>query len=280
MKEISGNVLIETSLSGVTVSVIKTPKGVVFIDSPLTPKDVQSWRTVAMKNNGGHNRVQVLLDEHFDRTTCSLPIKIPVIAHNSTSKSIQNRPSNFRLPPSNTGSTWELYPEIGPMQWIIPEISFTSTMNLEWDDGIARLEHHPGPSKGGIWVIISHQKIVFVGDAVLVKEPPYLENANIERWIENLELLRSTTYKDFKIISGRNGIVESGDIQEQIKLLNQIKKRLDRYATKGMDSTQTEKIVASFIDNFPTRTKKMREHFESRLRWGIQQYFNRNIRQK
>jgi glyoxylase-like metal-dependent hydrolase (beta-lactamase superfamily II) len=279
MKEISENVVIDASLSGVTVGVIKTPKGVIFIDSPLTPKDVQSWRTTAMKNDSGPSRVHILLDEHFDRTACAVPIKSPVFAHEKTSKAIQSRPTTFRFPASDTGSEWELYPEIGPMQWINPEITFTQSMKLELDDDIVvELDYHPGPSKGAIWVGMPYQKIVFIGDAVIVEEPPFLENADIDLWLETLELLKSDTYKDYTIISGRSGVIERNDIQEQIKFLNFVQKRLEKFSIKAIDAGQVEKLAASLLETFPTKTKRIQEHYKARLKWGINQYYGRSVR--
>lgn len=278
MKEISETVVIDTSFSGVTVGVIKTPKGVIFIDSPLTPKDVQSWRTIAMKNDGGSTRIQILLDEHFDRTACSVPIKCPIIAHEKTCKAIQNRPSNFRLPTSNTGSEWELFPEIGPMQWLNPEISFSTSMKLEWEEDSARLDYHPGAAKGAIWVTLPSQKIIFVGDTVVAGEPPFLENADLDLWLEALEFLKSDEYKGYTIIGGRSGVVEKKDIQEEIKLLTQIKKRLEKFSSKNLDAGQLEKFAMGLIDAFPGKTKKIQEHYRARLKWGISQYFNRNMR--
>lgn len=277
MREISENVVIDTTLSGVTVGVIKTPKGVVFIDSPLTPKDVQSWRTTAMKNDSGPSRVHILLDEHFDRTACVVPIKSPVLAHEKTSKAIQSRPTTFRFPASDTGSEWELYPEIGPLQWINPEITFTQSMGLELDDDVVQLSYHPGPSKGAIWVGLPVQKIVFVGDTVVVEEPPFLENADIEQWLETLELLRSDLYKDYTIISGRSGVIEKNDIQEQIKFLNLVQKKMEKYSTKVIETAQLEKLTAGFLDIFPAKTKKLQEHYKARLKWGLSQYYGRSV---
>jgi len=278
MIEISENVIIDTSLSGVTVGVIKTPRGVIFIDSPLTPKDVQSWRTTAMKTDSGSSRVQVLLDEHFDRSATTVPIKSPVLAHEKTCKAIQARPSTFRLPTSYTGSDWELYPDIGPMQWIIPEITFTNNMLLEWDEDVAILEYHPGPSKGCSWVKIPGARILFVGDTVIAGEPPFLENADLEPWLQELDLLKSDEFKEFTIISGRSGIIDKTDIQTQIKFLNLLKKRLEKFSAKNIEVTQLEKFTASLMESFPTKTKKVQEHYNARLKWGISQYYTKNIR--
>ena len=278
MKQISENVVIDTSLSGVTVGVIKTPKGVIFIDSPLTPKDVQSWRTTALKNDSGPSRLHILLDEHFDRTACAVPIKSPVLAHEKTSKAILNRPTTFRFPAADTGSEWELYPEIGPMQWINPEITFTQSIRLELDDDVVELDYHPGPSKGAIWVGLPGQKIVFIGDAVIVEEPPFFENADIDLWLESLELLKSEHYKDYTMISGRSGVIQRNDIQEQMKFLNLVKKRLEKLSTKAIDAGQTEKLTISLLEEYPTKTKRIQEHYKARLKWGINQYYGRSVR--
>ena len=277
MIEINEHVMIDNSLSGVTVGVIKSSKGVIFIDSPLTPKDVQSWRTTAMKNDSGPSRLHVLMDEHFDRTACTVSIKSPVLAHEKTSKAISSRPTTFRFPASDTGSEWELYPEIGPMQWIYPEITFTQSMKIEMDDDVVDLDYHPGPSKGAIWLGLPQLKIVFIGDAVVTKEPPFLENADIDQWLETLEILKSDPYKNYTIISGRSGVIDKNDIQDQIKFLNQVKKRLEKYTSKEMDANQIEKIATGFLDMFPTKTKRTQEHYKARLKWGISQYYSRNM---
>lgn len=278
MKEINENIVIDTTLSGVTVGVIKFPKGVIFIDSPLTPKDVQSWRTTAMKNDSGPSRLHIVLDEHYDRTACVIPIKSPVLAHEKTSKAIQSRPTFFRFPTSDTGSEWELYPEVGPMQWINPEITFTQSMKLELDDDVVKLDYHPGPSRGAIWVGMPGPKIIFIGDTAVVEQPPFLENADIEQWLEALALLKSDQYKDYTIISGRSGVIERNAIQEQMKFLATVQKRLEKFSGKAIDSAQLEKIATSLLEEFPAKTKKIQEHFKARLKWGISQYYGRSVR--
>ena len=277
MIEINEHVMIDNSLSGVTVGVIKSSKGVIFIDSPLTPKDVQSWRTTAMKNDSGPGRLHILIDEHFDRTACVVPIKSPVLAHEKTSKAISSRPTTFRFPPADTGSEWELYPEIGPIQWIYPEITFTQSMKIEMDDDVVDLDYHPGPSKGAIWIGLPQLNIVFIGDAVVVKEPPFLENADIDQWLETLNILKSDRYKDYTMISGRSGVIDRNDIQEQIKFLNMVKKRLEKFTSKEMDGNQVEKLATSFLDIFPTKNKRTQEHYKARLKWGISQYYSRTM---
>jgi len=50
------------------------------------------------------------------------------------------------------------------------------------------LEQHPGPSSGAIWVTVPDDKVVFLGDAVLKNQPPFIAHADLPAWIEALEL--------------------------------------------------------------------------------------------
>ena len=66
------------------------------------------------------------------------------------------------------------------------------------------IEHHPGPAPGAIWVEIPSKKIVFVGDAVVEHQPPFLADADLPAWIETLSVLRIPKYRDYTIVSGRS----------------------------------------------------------------------------
>jgi len=277
MIEIRENIIIETTLSGVTVGAIKTPEGVIFIDSPILPKDVQFWRTMIMKNDCGPLRLHILLDEHFDRTACVVPIKSPVVAHEKTGKAIQNRPTTLRFSVSATGGDWELYPEVGPIQWTNPEITFTQSIEIELDEDPIKLDYHPGPARGAIWVSLPIQKVVFVGDAVVAGEPPFLENADIDQWLEALELLKSNSYKGYTIISGRSGVIGKKEIQEQIRFLNLVRKRMEKFSAKTIGVEQLEKLTLNLLEAFPTPTKKLQEHYKARLNWGLSHYYSHSI---
>jgi glyoxylase-like metal-dependent hydrolase (beta-lactamase superfamily II) len=92
-------------------------------------------------------------------------------------------------------------------------------MSLHWGGPEIVLEHHPGSYAGSIWVIIPSEQVVFVGDTVVPDQPPFLANAELNDWINSLELL-ATSYRDYIIISGRGGPVAGEAIRLQQKILN------------------------------------------------------------
>jgi glyoxylase-like metal-dependent hydrolase (beta-lactamase superfamily II) len=189
MQAIHDNVFIEDSYPGVTLGVIARPRGLIQLDSPPAPEDGRSWRASLMNLNSGHERVLINLDSHPDRTFGARGMDCTIIANEKTAAIFRARPSTFKAQGDETGADWESIPGLGSVRWAAPEISFDQQLTLYWGESPVVLESHPGPTAGAIWVILPDEKIVFVGDAVLKHQPPFLANANLDQWLESLDVL-------------------------------------------------------------------------------------------
>ena len=200
MDIISKNVYIEERFLGVTLGVIVQPRGLIQIDAPPAPEDGRAWRASLMGMGDGHERVLINLDSHPDRTLGVRMMDCTVIAHEQTARAFQNRPNTFKAQGDETGANWEAIPGLGSVRWAPPEISFVSTMSLHWGDMPVILESHPGPTEGAIWVILPEEKVVFVGDAVLKGQPPFLAHADIPVWLEALDYLQGGNFKGYMVI--------------------------------------------------------------------------------
>ncbi|HEY60270.1 MAG TPA: hypothetical protein G4N92_06255 [Anaerolineae bacterium] len=274
MKEIADGVIMETGFSGVTLGAVRTPQGVIMIDTPLYAKDFQSWRTTVSKSRIGLERLLIILDEHYDRTISTRLVRCPVITHKNTAQSIASRPSNVRMPISLTGCDWEKLGSLGPLHWIRPEITFSLKMRVEWSDDPVELEFHPGPTNGAIWVILSGRKVAFVGDAVTPNQPPFLASADIDDWLETLKYLKTTKFREYLVIGGRGGLVTKEDVKVHIEFLKIVKKKLEKLASINANQDAVEKIALELAASFKPKSNKLRELYETRLRWGINQYYN------
>ncbi|MCX8025546.1 MAG: hypothetical protein N3A60_10120, partial [Thermanaerothrix sp.] len=185
--------------------VVVLPHGLVLIDAPFRPEDIRSWRSTLVNLGGGVDRLLVNLDAHMDRTLGSRAMECTVIAHEGVVSVLRNRPSTLKAQGVETGAEWELYENLGSVRWSPPEITFTEHMKIFWNEAPIILEYHPGPSSGAIWVNVLEHKLVFVGDAIVYPQPPFLAQANIPEWLRTLEILASPEYRDYLIISGRTG---------------------------------------------------------------------------
>jgi glyoxylase-like metal-dependent hydrolase (beta-lactamase superfamily II) len=246
----------------------------ILIDAPPSPEDGRSWRAALMGLGGGPERILVNLDPHPDRTVGVRAMDCSVVAHEKTAQVFRNRPNIFKAQGDDTGADWESIPGLTGIRWVSPEISFSHTMTLHWDHTPILLVNQPGPHPGAIWVILPEEKIVFVGDAVLKNQPSFLAHANLPVWIESLGLLQ-TEYSNFKVVSGRDGLVNATVIKNQLDFLNDVHKRLEKLSQKTQKPDMTEGLVQSLLSNFKASAAQQKQ-YSHRLRYGLRHYYARH----
>ncbi|HEX6269949.1 MAG TPA: MBL fold metallo-hydrolase [Anaerolineales bacterium] len=275
MEAIANNVYIEDRFLGVTLGLITQPRGLIQIDAPPSPEDARSWRAALMGMGNGTERVLINLDAHPDRTLGVRAMDCTVIAHEKTAQAFRNRPNTFKAQGDETGANWESIPGLGSVRWAPPEISFLDRLDLHWGDTPIILESHPGPTPGALWVILPDQKVVFVGDAVLKSQPPFLAHADLPTWIETLKVLMEPEYKGFTIVSGRGGSVTSQIVRNQIEMLKRINDRVEKVGKKKITANATDKLADQLIKSFRAPAARQKQ-FLHRLRYGLQHYYIRH----
>lgn len=277
MQQITPEIYYEDNYTGVTLGVIIQPHGTIMVDSPLRAEDARHWRATLSNLSMGANRVLINLDAHLDRTLGSRALDCTIVAHQSTAQVFMNRPSVFKGHSNESGAEWEVSDDVFGTRWAIPDITFSESLNFQWGGPEVLLEHHPGPTLGSIWVIIPSADVVFVGDTILPDQPPFLASADLESWIESLELL-DKSYKDFTIISGRGGPSEASIISDQLKILKLILRGLEKLAKKDAPPEMTEGLISELISGMSI-PKNRRDHFIQRLRHGLYYYYSQHYQQ-
>lgn len=271
MEEISRGIYYENSYSGVTLGAILLPQGAILLDAPLRAEDGRAWRMTLNNLGASPNRVLVNLDAHPDRTLGSRMMDCTIIAHQKTAQVFRTRPSVFRGQNAESGSEWETYDEAVGTRWAVPDLTFTQHLYIHWGPYPVILEQHPGPMPGAIWVIIPEAKVIFVGDAVLENQPPFLAHANLDEWINSLDaLLRS--YKDYIIISGRGGPVAFESVLAMKQHLKHIRVEIDKTMRTHANPEAIETIVPLVLKDlrYPPH---LEDQYVQRLRHGLFQYY-------
>jgi len=280
MKEIATGILIETDYEGVTVGAIRTPEGVVMVDTPMNSKDASAWRTNCTRTAAGSDRLLVLLDEHFDRISGASNIKCPVIVHEKTSQAVSSRPSTKNQPYLPMAANWETNPEPLTTRWVHAEITFTINMAINWGESPILLEHHPGPSKGSTWVVVPDKQVAFIGDTVTPGQPPFLANADIDAWLLSLHELQLSRFKDFFLISGRNSLATMDDIKDLEHFLKKVARKLEKLTAVKAKTEEVEKLADELMTDFKPGNKHEAELFNNRLAVGLVQYYSNHHSKK
>jgi glyoxylase-like metal-dependent hydrolase (beta-lactamase superfamily II) len=276
MQAIAKDIYIENGYPGVTLGVVSLAHGLFQIDAPPSPEDARTWRAALLSLGGGSERLLVNLDAHPDRTLGARAMDCTIVVHEKTAQVFRSRPNTFKAQGEETGADWESIPGLGNVRWIIPEITFSHQMTIYWDDNVPIvLEYHPGPSTGAIWAVLEHEKVVFVGDAVLRNQPPFLAGADLPEWLETLKLLLSPTYRGWLVVSGRGGLVTAEVIRAQRDYLDQLLNKIGKLATKKGQPEAVESLVAPFLSPFKIPANH-RKQYTQRLRHGLHQYYARH----
>jgi cyclase len=275
MEAIAKNDYIEDRFLGVTLGVISQPRGLIQIDAPPSPEDARSWRAAMMGMGSGPERVLINLDAHPDRTLGVRSMDCTVVAHESTAQAFRNRPNTFKAQGEETGANWEAIPGLGSVRWAPPEISFLEQLILHWGETPITLASRPGPTPGAIWVVLPDEKVVFVGDAVLKGQPPFLAHADLPAWIEALRTLQEPEYKGFTVVSGRGGVVTSQVVRNQIEMLKRIHDRMEKIGKKKTTANATDKLADQLVKSFRAPAARQRQYLQ-RLRYGLRHYYVRH----
>ena len=273
MQEICKNVYIDTSYEGVTLGALNWPHGLIMIDSPFRPEDIRSWRASLLNLGIGSNRLLINMDCHADRLLGVKAMEATVIAHDEVSDALISRPATFKTIPSEMGSEWEKFDNLGNIRWSIPEISFSDQFVIYWDGSPIQLISRPGCASGAIWIHLPEEKVLFVGDCVVANQPPYLSCSNIPVWIQNLKELMSPTYQNYTIIGGRNGILHHSDMEKQIQFLDTVYRQLTQLVASNSDLAKINDLAANLAKGFPVMDQFHKSNNHNRLCFGLMEYY-------
>ena len=275
MQTIGNYVYIENQYAGVTLGAIALPRGMIYIDAPLTPEDGRAWRASLIEVPCGPERLLINLDSHPDRTLGARSMDCPVLAHEKMAQYFRGRSATFRTQSIESGSEWETMPGLGNIRWAPPEIFFTERMGIFWGGTQIYLESHPGSDESAIWILLPEEKIVFVGDAVVKNQPPFTSTADIPLWIESLERLLSEEYRGYHIISGRGGRCASSTIRKQIENLQRIHEVMEKMAAKNAEPEAVTEYIPALLKEYRMPASR-REQYTHRLQYGLLRYYIRH----
>lgn len=274
MKEIANNIYIEQSYPGVVSCVLRYSHGLILIDAPFRADDQESWLQKMAHFGGGVGQLMVMLDTNTDRLYGMQLSAHPVLTHENSLEIIRNLPSNPRIPEMQARSDSESYDQAQNFRWPLPDMTYSKQVSIHWADHPVVVTHQPGGHLAGSWVWYDKEKIIFVGDSVVVDQPPFLEWCNLDLWMDELSWLSSDQFNDFKIISGRNGEIQQKSVVKMLDYLAEIKESIE--ALRGMEE-QDEEIdqLANRLLRHVSFERALTEQYKSRLDWGLRQLLQR-----
>lgn len=274
MEEIASNLFIEHHEAGVVTGILKLSRGLLVIDSPLKADDRLAWQQHLAQYRGEDRQIMVMLDTHPDRLLGAQMIDMPILAHENALGIIQDLPAVQRALEMQTRKDSESHDQAANVRWPVPDMTYSHQISIQWDDDPVLVMYQPGGHMAGSWVRYDAGKVIFVGDSVVMNQPPFLAWCDLDRWIDELTWLSSDKFKGYKIISSRNGLVRQRSLQKMIDLLTTVRESLGELA--GMENR--DEAMAQLSQNLLQKLsfdRDLYEQYKSRLVWGLKKLLQR-----
>jgi hypothetical protein len=274
MEELANNIYIEQEYPGVVSSVLKLDHGLVLIDAPLRSEHRQAWQQKLVSLGGGIARVMIMLDANPDRLLGALSVDAPILAHENTVEIINDLPSSVRLGEKTSGSDSESVELPQNNRWVLPDMVYSHAINIYWDEQPVVVTHQPGGHLAGSWVRYPAEKVIFVGDSVVISQPPFLAWCDLDRWIDELTWLSSDLFRDYQIISGRDGVVSHSDVLEMIDFLTTLNSDVEELSQLENWPDEIDQWIPRVLEKFEY-DPALTQQYANCLAWGMNQLLKR-----
>lgn len=272
MQELTPNVSIQQNALGLYTGIVQTKDGNILIDSPYRTDEPKAWGNRTTKSDA---IFLVLLDTQYDRTLSAKGCDCITVSQSDFLLPAKPRQQAVKLQEELLGSG-DGHESIGSSaRPFSPEVSFDQNMNLFFGETEVLLEHHTGSNVAGIWAILPQEKVIFVGDSVMVDQPPFLAYSNPAAWAADLKLLASRAYKGYQIVSSRAGLVTQDQVRTMAKLMTFIQNSIATLKEKNADLDNYLELIPRILKRIEYSPAEGELYF-NRLRWGLTTYFELN----
>lgn len=264
MRELAKGVLLQDEYPGVRLGAVVADGAALLIDSPLRIEDGRDW----LGEIGARPKYMVLLDDHPDRVYGARGLDLPLIAQHRAREAIAGWPDALRAGSLLPGAEVDRLKRVSGLTRAVPHVGFEDELRLYLGDSVVEVHHRPGPRPGSAWVVVPWARVVFVGDAVWLREPPYLGEANLEAWLDSLAILRGSAFARYRIVSARDGLLARPAIAAMAGFLRKVAHRMERLQARDEDSSAAGDLAAVLARGFRIPAAR-REQALIRLRAGL-----------
>jgi len=272
--EIAPGVYIETSFRRVNVGAVLTEAGFVLIDTPPYPDDALAWRDTLAGLSPKPILAIINTDCHVDRILGNGWFDARVIvAHEDTIGRLENLPSSFleSAVDSLVRSPGERSYFLGT-QVKIPTVGFSHRMQVRHGGLVIPLIAMPGPTAGSLWVHLPEQRIVFVGDSVVVNQHPYISSTTTKNWLESLTILRRSRFAANWVVPGRGPVVDKDATEPISDYLRLARRRVQSLYRAGRPRADTSTLVPELLEQFPYDENDL-EQVQRRIKAGLDRIY-------
>jgi glyoxylase-like metal-dependent hydrolase (beta-lactamase superfamily II) len=313
MEQIRANIFVETVYPGINVGCIIIDHEAICVDTPLLPGEAQRWRArtrslgaelvrFVVYTNGQQDRI--LGTQYLIREEQVTPVRQPAPTRQQASRSplipfaqtrTRDRPkpsksvrrgtvvahrlafeqvkdySNESFRQSMVETFGERDSDMGNLEVIPPQITFDEELQLYISDATVTLV---AAAKGIAWVWLSDQRVLFVGDTIVVGEHPPLTIINTQEWLAALERLRQDAqFQDATIVPGRGPLCDVSATEPLTEYLQMACDKTRQVYRAGRHKSELNDVATELLSLFPV-IDGHRERVQRQIKIGLDELYD------
>jgi glyoxylase-like metal-dependent hydrolase (beta-lactamase superfamily II) len=162
-------------------------------------------------------------------------------------------------------------PDMVNLQVVLPQLTFDESAHLHVGDLRVTLL----AAAGGIaWVWLSEQRVLFVGDTVVVGTHPQLTVVDIQEWLLALERLRcEPRFHDTVIVPGRGPLCDTSAAEPLTEYLTTACEKTRRVFKSGRPKADLNAVAAELLEFYPVADGQ-RERVQRQIRLGLDDLYD------
>ncbi|MFC1914962.1 MBL fold metallo-hydrolase [Chloroflexota bacterium] len=263
IQKFGNHTYVDIDYNGANLGCIDTEKGLVLIDTPFLPDEIEKWQETVTKLCNKKITCVINTHHHFDHVLGNFAYSAPVIAHEAAYEEMSKPDGSmchFFVSKRKDVSD-DIKEQIYKIPQRPPTITFRDRMWLHLGDVDIELIHTGGHAESCIYTQVIEDRALFTGDVFLSNSHPFMGQANFAVWIK---VLKRTLEMDVDfIIAGHGEIRGKDEVRRMIRFLQII---WDRVRELRNDGTGREKVIEqvhSHLDYYPLGPGE--EHIQTML---------------
>lgn len=245
MKQISGNVYVETKFRGCNPGFVTTEEGIVMVDSPQVPSNAIKWK--ALMEGRGEVRYLINTEPHRDHIIGNFFFPGTVIAHKGTREVV----SSF-----SKDSILDRVQRVEPADLALMDgyfvknasITFTRDISLHLGRHTFNLISLPGHTASQIGVHIPDEGVLFTGDNVFYRVQTWLKEAHPYEWLKSLKRIEKMDVD--LIVPGHGEVCDKRYLKEQTSFIEEWIDAVKEAIRQGLSVEEAQEKI-SYLDRYP-----------------------------
>ncbi len=251
VQKVKNRIYVETELMGANVGWVDTEQGLVLIDTPYLPDEIQQWKEAIAKLSDKEIAYVIDTHHHFDHCLGNALFSTNVVAHQSTYEEMVKPDGTMRhyFVSTSEDLTAEVKKQIYDLPIGLPRFTFNDHMWLHLGDATIELIHIGGHTNSTILIYLVEDKVLFTGDAVVSNMHPYKGQADFRQWIEGLERIQQMDVN--LIVPGHGEICYKAEAKGMLEYFRQMWDRVLALRREGCAKDEVVKRAHDLINYYP-----------------------------